>query len=87
MQIHHKPETWHSKIPLSFFRLAASLVEEQQVLLTRNELENVRLQVAGGMRATYVFLLYHLENIAKSAKGQDAAYVRAVLAEAEDRLR
>ncbi|XP_050697690.1 alpha-(1,6)-fucosyltransferase-like [Eriocheir sinensis] len=66
---------------------AASDAGQQQVLLTLSQLEEIRRQVATGMQTTHVFVLYHLEQIAKKKSGKEAAQVKAVLAEAADRLR
>lgn len=61
--------------------------EREQVLLPLNQLEEVRRQVARGIRTTHLFLHYHLEQMANKKEGQEAAQIRVMLAEAEDRLR
>lgn len=67
---------------------AGSSQAEQQVLLTRSQLEDIRRQVANDLRATNTFLLYHLEELANGTKDEEEeAQVIAVLAETEDRNR
>lgn len=74
---------------LSYRRVdeTVSHTEEQQVLPTFSQLEEVRRQVDTGVRTMYMFLTYHLKQIAETKKGTEATRVKGVLAEAEDRLR
>ncbi|XP_045132725.1 alpha-(1,6)-fucosyltransferase-like isoform X2 [Portunus trituberculatus] len=59
-----------------------------QVLVSRPQLEEIRRQVAGGMRSTLVFLRYHLERMVRKEKSRDKSEeLEAFMAEAVDRLR
>lgn len=64
----------------------AAHAEQQEVLLSRSELEGVRRQVASGLQTTYLYLLYHQEQTVKTKHCQSEVQA-TILAEAIDRLR